>query len=58
MELNVITGTNGNDRLTGTEEADLINSLGGSYDVITGLAGADVFDFTTTSANGGASADA
>jgi len=51
-DLNLVLGTEGNDRLTGTDGADLIRSLGGRSDVATGLGGADVFDFSDSTANG------
>ncbi len=51
--LNPVFGTEGSDRrLTGTNGDDIINSLGGRSDRMTGLDGADVFDFSTSSADG------
>jgi hypothetical protein len=50
--LNEVTGTTGSDRLVGTDEADHMDALGGRMDILTGLGGADVFDFTSSSANG------
>ena len=48
-----IFGTSGSDRnLVGTEDADIINSLEGRSDSLTGLGGGDVFDFSDTSTNG------
>ena len=47
-----IVGTDGNDRLVGTDGDDILNSLGGRSDVLTGLGGADVFDFSDTTSNG------
>ena len=47
-----IIGTDGNDRLVGTDGDDILNSLGGRSDVLTGLGGADVFDFSDTTSNG------
>ena len=51
-ELNDVIGTNRIDRLTGTDEADRIDLLGGRLDFATGLGGADVFDFTSSATNG------
>ncbi|MDW3181516.1 Ig-like domain-containing protein [Roseobacter sp.] len=50
--LNEVVGTKGSDFVVGTEGDDLINSLDGQLDVLTGLAGADTFDFSTSSSNG------
>jgi predicted extracellular nuclease len=51
-ELNLIVGTTRNDRLLGTEAADLIVSNGGRLDLIRGGDGRDVFDFATFAQNG------
>ncbi|MEP4194702.1 MAG: Ig-like domain-containing protein [Aliishimia sp.] len=50
--LNDIVGTNGIDRLFGTEGADRIDPMGGAIDILFGNGGADVFDFTSSSNNG------
>ena len=50
--LNDVIGTNGIDRLIGTNGNDRMDALAGPLDIITGGAGADVFDFTSSSANG------
>ncbi|MEM6309827.1 MAG: Ig-like domain-containing protein, partial [Pseudomonadota bacterium] len=51
--LNEVFGTNGSDRsVVGTDGDDIINSLAGRSDKITGLDGADIFDFSTSSDNG------
>ena len=50
---NLVFGTEGSDRaVLGTDGDDIINSLGGRSDKITGFGGADVFDFSTSSDNG------
>ena len=51
-EVNVITGTHRIERLVGTEGDDILNSLIGWGDVLVGLGGADVFDFSTTALDG------
>ncbi|MDW3181524.1 Calx-beta domain-containing protein [Roseobacter sp.] len=43
--LNPIEGTGGSDLVHGTDGADLINGLGGRFDKLFGLDGADVFVF-------------
>ncbi len=48
----LVLGTEGNDRLVGSDGADLIRSLGGRRDLLTGGAGEDVFDFAAATANG------
>ncbi|MEP4194439.1 MAG: Calx-beta domain-containing protein [Aliishimia sp.] len=50
--LNEVVGTEGIDRLVGTDGADRIDVLGGALDIATGGAGADVFDFSSSSTNG------
>ncbi|MEM1363174.1 MAG: Ig-like domain-containing protein, partial [Pseudomonadota bacterium] len=50
---NPISGTAGNDlSLEGTSDPDIIDSMGGRYDIISGLAGGDIFDFSRTTSNG------
>ena len=49
---NEVFGSDATERVVGTVGDDIINSLGGPYDVLTGLNGADIFDFSTSSANG------
>jgi len=50
--LNPITGTTGRDILTGTPADDIIHSLGGSIDRMSGKAGADIFVFGAETNNG------
>jgi VCBS repeat-containing protein len=50
--LNLVLGTSGSDFVTGTDGADLIRSLDGRLDIIEGLGGADVFDFSDIVGNG------
>ena len=50
--LNLVSGTAGRDYLVGTEGADAFRALGGSYDRMTGGAGADVFVFGAEAADG------
>lgn len=50
--LNEITGSNRNDRLIGTDEADRFTSGGGRVDQMTGGAGDDVFVFGAETMNG------
>jgi hypothetical protein len=47
-----IVGTDGSDRLAGTDGDDVIRPLGGRLDVIRGGEGADIFDFSDSTANG------
>lgn len=50
---NPVSGTAGSDRnVLGTEEDDIINTGAGRSDTATGLGGADIFDFSTTTTNG------
>jgi len=49
---NVIEGTSGNDLLRGTDEADMLISLAGSYDRMMGGAGEDIFVFGSEGSNG------
>jgi len=49
--LNEVLGSEGSDRLVGTNAPDLIRSLGGRQDIVTGGAGLDVFDFSDSTAN-------
>ena len=51
-DVNVIEGTEGRDNLSGTEADDAIRSLGGSYDKMSGDAGADQFIFSDEATNG------
>ena len=51
-ELNLIQGSQRSDRLQGTDEDDLIISLGGDYDRLWGNGGADLFVFGAESQNG------
>lgn len=51
-DMNEVLGTAGRDRLTGTDDADAIRSGAGSYDRITGGAGADEFIFGEETSNG------
>ena len=50
--LNPIVGTEASDYLVGTDEADAIQSLGGSYDKMAGGLGEDVFVFGAETLNG------
>lgn len=50
--LNPVVGTAGSDNLIGSDQGDIIRSLAGSYDRMTGGAGADVFVFGEESHNG------
>ena len=50
--LNSVVGTAGSDNLIGTNEADSIRSLAGSYDRMTGGLGADEFVFGEETQNG------
>ncbi len=50
--LNEVTGTTTSDYLVGTGNADIIHSLGGSYDKSVGGLGADVFAFGAEALNG------
>lgn len=50
--LNPVVGTAGSDNLIGSVQGDIIRSLAGSYDRMTGGAGADVFVFGGESHNG------
>lgn len=45
VDLNVVMGTTGRDRLVGTEGDDLLIGAGGNMDQLTGGAGADTFFF-------------
>jgi VCBS repeat-containing protein len=49
---NAITGTEDSNSLVGTDGADAIRSLGGSYDRMTGGEGADEFIFGSETSNG------
>lgn len=49
---NVVTGTVGTGLVTGTDGDDRLVTLGGGLDMLTGLAGADVFDFSEIIGNG------
>ncbi|WP_420860566.1 Calx-beta domain-containing protein [Algirhabdus cladophorae] len=49
---NEIVGTQGSDRIAGTEDADAIRSLGGRYDRLTGGEGEDQFIFGAETNNG------
>lgn len=51
-EPNLIAGTDGNDRLVGTDDADRIESGAGRYDRMDGGAGADEFIFASETSNG------
>lgn len=51
-ELNLVEGTDGRDNLVGTDDADAIRSLGGSYDKMFGGEGADQFIFGSEANNG------
>lgn len=51
-ELNLVEGTDGRDSLRGTDSADAIRSLGGSYDRLFGGDGADQFIFGAETSNG------
>ena len=51
-ELNLVEGTQNSDALAGTDGDDLILSFGGSYDRLTGNAGADTFVFGAETQNG------
>ena len=51
-EFNEIVGTARSDYLRGTEDADMIFSLGGSFDKMFGFEGADVFVFGEETQNG------
>ncbi|MEL6565490.1 MAG: Ig-like domain-containing protein, partial [Pseudomonadota bacterium] len=50
--LNLVQGTDQNDRLRGTDEADLIISGAGARDILNGFDGADVFYFGSEVGNG------
>ena len=50
--LNLVLGTENSDLLRGTDGADLVQSLGGRSDMIFGLGGGDVFDFSSVVDNG------
>jgi hypothetical protein len=50
--LNPVLGSERRDRLVGTEEADAIRTLGGSWDTALGGAGADAFVFGAKTGNG------
>ncbi|MEP5758981.1 MAG: hypothetical protein ABJ327_06675 [Litoreibacter sp.] len=52
LSLNEIEGTSDRDNLMGTDDADAIRSLAGSYDRMTGGAGADEFIFGDETSNG------
>lgn len=49
---NLVAGTAGRDVLQGTAAADLLRSLGGSFELLTGAAGADRFVFGAELRNG------
>ncbi len=51
-ERQLVVGTDGNDRLTGSVGADLVLSLGGRNDIVFGGDGADVFRFGSETGNG------
>ncbi len=51
-ELNPVFGTEGSDLLRGTDGADLITGLGGAFDRLFGLGGADVFAFGAEAMDG------
>lgn len=51
-ELNTVMGTEGRDILIGSEEDDLILSLGGALDMLMGGGGADVFQIGDEANNG------
>ena len=48
----IIMGTEGDDRLRGTDGNDTIDPLGGARDEMTGGLGADFFDFASSVSNG------
>lgn len=50
--LNPVVGTSSSDYLVGTDNADIIHSLGGSYDRSAGGLGADIFAFGSEALNG------
>ncbi|MGC9419811.1 MAG: ExeM/NucH family extracellular endonuclease, partial [Rhodovulum sp.] len=50
--LNLVEGTDGRDTLIGTDAADLVRPLAGSYDRMAGGLGADVFEFGAELSNG------
>lgn len=50
--LHEVLGTPGRDKLVGTAGADLIRSLGGSFETLTGLDGSDRFVFGAETRNG------
>ena len=50
--VNLITGTNRSERLVGTDGDDAIRSLGGRFDRMSGLEGADQFIFGAETQNG------
>lgn len=52
LDGNDVFGTRDSDRLVGTEGDDMLRSLGGQLDVLTGGQGADVFVFGTETRNG------
>ena len=51
-EINPVDGTSGSDYLVGTDAADAIRSLAGSYDKMRGGAEADQFIFSDEATNG------